>query len=101
MTKDYAKRGLRNRVILVSMVLNRKKIVLVCSRAVISRSEQNVGAHVDNRPPLVTHSQIDIHRYSVANIQQRLAPLKQFHLLLFFAAYHYYYAYNLQSVLIM
>ena len=66
--KDCAKRGLRNRVALLSMVLNGEKLVSVCGRAVISWSEQNVGAHVDNRPLTVMHSQVDIHRYSVANI---------------------------------
>ena len=45
-----------------------EKLILVCSRAVISRSEQNIGTHVDNRLPTVMHSQVDIHRYSVANI---------------------------------
>ena len=62
------KRGLRNRVALVSMVLNSEKLISVCGRAVISRSERNVGVHVDNRLPTVMHSQVDIHRYSVANI---------------------------------
>ena len=70
-----------------------EKLVLVCGRAVISRRERNVGMHVDNRPPMVIHSQADIHRYSVANIYQRLARLKQFHLLLFFTANHYYHMY--------
>ena len=50
------------------MVLNSEKLILVNGSAVISRSERNVGTHVDNRPPMVMHSQIDIHRYSVANI---------------------------------
>ena len=50
------------------MVLNSKKLILVCVKAVISRSERNVGARVDNRPPMMMHSQLDIHRYSVANI---------------------------------
>ena len=62
------KQGLRNRMVLVSMVLNSEKLVLVCSRAVISRSERNIGAHVDNRLPMVMHSQVDMHRYLVANI---------------------------------
>ena len=66
--KDCAKRGLRNRVALLSVVLNSEKLILVCGRAVISRSERNVGAHIDNRPPTVMHSGVDIHRYSVANI---------------------------------
>ena len=42
------------------------KLLLVCSRAVISRSERNVGTHVDNRPPTVMHPQVDIHIYSVS-----------------------------------
>ena len=66
--KDCAKRGLRNRVALLSMGLNSKKLISVCGRAVISRSERNVGAHVDNRLPTAMHSQVDIHKYSVANI---------------------------------
>ena len=33
--------------------LSIEKLVLVCDRAVISRLEQNVGTHVDNRPPTV------------------------------------------------
>ena len=37
--KHCAKRDLRNRVAFVSMVLNSKKLVSVCGRAVISRSE--------------------------------------------------------------
>ena len=37
MAKDCAKRGLRYWVVLVSMILNSKKFVLVCSGAVISR----------------------------------------------------------------
>ena len=73
---DCAKQGLRNRVILVFMVLNSKKLILVCGRAVILMPEQNVGTHVDNRLPTVMHSQVDIYKYSVANIQQRLALLK-------------------------
>ena len=52
----------------VSMVLNDKKLVLVSGRTVISRSERNVGAHVDNRPPTAMHLQVHIHRYSIANI---------------------------------
>ena len=36
--KDCVKRGLRNRVDLVSMVLNSEELILVCGRAVISRS---------------------------------------------------------------
>ena len=48
--------------------LSIEKLILVCDRAVISRWERNVGTHVDNRPPMVMHSQVDIHRYSVANI---------------------------------
>ena len=35
--------------------LSIEKLVLVCGRAVISRREQNVGTHVDNRPPTVMH----------------------------------------------
>ena len=66
--KDCVKRDLRNRVALVSMVLNSEKLSSLCGRAVISRSERNVGAHVDNRPPTVMHSQVDIHGYSVPNI---------------------------------
>ena len=66
--KNCTKRGLRNRVVLVPMVLNSEKLVLVCGRAVILRSERNVGAHVDNRPPTVMCSQADIHRYSVVDI---------------------------------
>ena len=46
------------------IVVNSEKFVLVCGRAVISRSERNVGTHVDNRLPMVMHSQVDIHRYS-------------------------------------
>ena len=66
--KDCAKQGLRNRVTVVSMVLNSEKLVSVCGRAVTSWSERNVGTHVDNRLPTVMHSQVDIHRYSVTNI---------------------------------
>ena len=66
--KDCAKQGLRNRIALVSMVLNSEKLVSVCGRVVISRLERNVGTHVDNKPPTVMHSQVDIYRYSVANI---------------------------------
>ena len=29
--------------------------------------KQNIDTHADNRPPTATHSQVDIHRYSVAN----------------------------------
>ena len=32
-----------------------EKLILVCSRAVISMCEQNVGMHVDNRPPSVMY----------------------------------------------
>ena len=46
---DCVKRGLRNKVVLVSMLLNSEKLVLVCGRAVISRSERNVGAQVDKK----------------------------------------------------
>ena len=35
--------------------LSIEKLVLVCGRAVISRSEQNVSMHVDNRLPTVMH----------------------------------------------
>ena len=45
-----------------------EKLVLVCGRTVSSRSERNVGAHVDNRPLTLMYSQVDIHRYSVPNI---------------------------------
>ena len=57
--KDCAKQDLRNRVALVSMILNSEKLVSVCGRAVISRSERKVAAHVDNRPPTEMHSQVD------------------------------------------
>ena len=30
--------------------------------------KRNIGTHADNRPPTVMHSQVDIQRYSVANI---------------------------------
>ena len=36
-----------------------EKLVSVCSKAVSSRSERNVGAHVDNRPSTLMTS-IDI-----------------------------------------
>ena len=49
------KQGLRNSAVLVSIVLNSEELLLVCSKAVISRSEQNVGMHVDNRLPTVMH----------------------------------------------
>ena len=32
------------------------------------RVESNVSTHVGNRPPVVMHSHVNIHRYSVANI---------------------------------
>ena len=48
--------------------LSIEKLVLVCGRAISSRWERNIGMHVDNRLPMVMHSQVDIHRYSVANV---------------------------------
>ena len=68
MTEALCKVRLKKWVVLVPMVLNSEKLILVCDRAVISRSERNVRAHADNRPPTVMHSQVHIHRYSVANI---------------------------------
>ena len=50
--KNCAKQGLRNSVVLV---LNSKKLILVCSRVVISRSEQNMGMHVNNGPLISRH----------------------------------------------
>ena len=50
------------------MVMNSEKLILECGRAIISRSWRNVGTHLDNRPPMVIHSKVDIHRYSVAYI---------------------------------
>ena len=42
--------------------------ILACGRTVISRWEQNFSTHVDNSPLMVMHSQVDIYRYSVANV---------------------------------
>ena len=68
MTEGLCKARLKKQGHLLSMVLNSEKLVLVCGGTVVSRSEQNVGTHVDNRPPKAMYSQVDIHRYSVANI---------------------------------
>ena len=57
MTKGLCKTTLKKQV-------NSEKLILVCDRAVISRSEQNGGMHVDNRMPTVMHSQVYIHIFS-------------------------------------
>ena len=45
--------------------LSIEKLVLACSRAVLSRLKQNVGMLLDNRPPTVMHSQVDSqHNYN-------------------------------------
>ena len=70
MTEGLCKVRLKKQGSLIKnvLVLNSEKHVLVCDRAVISRSERNVSIHVDNRQPMVMCSQVDIHGYSVANI---------------------------------
>ena len=55
--------GLRNKQGRLS--IEQQKAHLVCGRAESSRSEQNVGTHVDKRLPMVMHSPVDIHRYSI------------------------------------
>ena len=57
MTEGLCKAKLKKQIVLVSMVLNSEKLVLLCGRAVISRSERNVARML-----------IISHRYSVANI---------------------------------
>ena len=70
MMEELCKVMLRNRVVLVSMVLNSEKLVLLCGRAVhvTSMSEQSVTRMLIIGRTTVMQSQIDIHRYSVANI---------------------------------
>ena len=43
MTEGLCEVKLKKQIVLVSMVLNSEKLVLLCGRAVISRSERNVA----------------------------------------------------------
>ena len=43
MTGGLCKVKLKKQIVLVSMLLNSEKLILLCGRAVISRSERNVA----------------------------------------------------------
>ena len=68
----------------------------------VRRSKQNVGTCVDNRPPTVIHSQVDIHRYSVANIYiTKTSTTEVVSLTVIFTAYHYYCVYSAEASVIL